>query len=101
MKDAEIGDNNNNYEEEDEKEKVIVWIEFTEQKSYPQNDENAIEFRRSDIRGEDEKDNTKANLIESLQKKVNKENFPKRVTKGLFDYYGIVPKEKKIVNSNF
>ena len=40
----------------------------------------------------------KANLIESLQKQAEEESFFKRVTGGLFDYYGIVP--KKIRRSN-
>ena len=29
-------------------------------------------------------------MIEKLQKQTDKENFHKRVTGGLFDYYGIV-----------
>ena len=70
MKDAEIDDNNNNYEEE---EKETVELEFTEQKANP---ENAINFRWPDIRGEDEEDIVKANLIENLQKQADEEIFP-------------------------
>ena len=44
-----------------------------------------------DKRGEDEEDIVKANLIESLQMQADVENFHKRVTEGLFDYYNIVP----------
>ena len=90
MKDTEIDDNNNNHlEEEDEEEKEAIEIEFTEQKADPENDENAFDFRWSDI---EEEDITKANLIESLQKQVNEENFPERATGGLLDYYGIALK---------
>ena len=34
-------------------------------------------------------------MIESLHKQADEEIIPKRVTGGLFDYYGIVPKEEK------
>ena len=47
MKDAETDDNNNNSEKEDEED--VVGIEFTDQKTDPENDENAINFRWSDI----------------------------------------------------
>ena len=92
MKDAEIDDINNNSNEE---EKEVVGIEFIEQKADHENDENAIDFRWSDIQGEDEEDIAKAYLIENLQKQADEEFFPKRVTGRLFDYYSIVPKEKK------
>ena len=58
MKDAEIDENNNNSEEENE----TVGIEFTDQKAYPENDENSIDFRWLDIREEDKKDIAKTNL---------------------------------------
>ena len=45
-------------------------------------------------RGEDEEDIVKSNLIMSLQKQADEENFPKSVIGGLFDYYGISPKKK-------
>ena len=48
--------NSNNLEENDEKEKDPIDIEFTEQKTDPYNDENAIDFRLSDVQEEDEKD---------------------------------------------
>ena len=51
-------------------------IKFTE-KTDPENDENAIDFRWSDIRGEEEKDISKTNLIESLQNKLMKKIFIK------------------------
>ena len=65
-----------------------------------------IDFRWSDVKGEDEEDIAKAKLIESLQKQADEKIFPKKVTGGLFDYYGIVPKEKKeyqedLFQSNF
>ena len=54
-----------------------------------------INFRWSDVKGEDEEDIAKAKLIESLQKQADEEIFSKKVTGGLFDYYGIVPKDKE------
>ena len=59
---------NNNLEENDEEEKEPINIEFTEQKTDPFNDENAIDFKWSDEQEEDEKDIALANFIESLQK---------------------------------
>ena len=44
---------------------------------------------------EDEEDFSKASLIENLQKQTDEENFHKKVTGGLFDDYGIEPKEKE------
>ena len=77
MKDEEINDNNNNSKEEDEEEKETVGIEYTEQKAGP---ENGIEFRWSDIWGEDEEVIAKAKFTESLQKQRRKKIFPKKVT---------------------
>ena len=37
----------------------------------------------------------KTNFIKCLQKQVDEDNFSQKITRGLFDYYGIVPKEKK------
>ena len=45
------------------------------------------------MRGEDEEDIAKANLIESLQKQADVEIFPKRASGGLFYYYGFVSKK--------
>ena len=59
-------------------------------------DENYIDVRWSDVQGVDEENITKANLIESLQKIADEDNFPWKVIGGLFDYYDIVPKEIKI-----
>ena len=49
-------------------------------KTEPYNDENAIEFRWSEVQEEDEEDIALANLIESLQKQTDEENFTKKVT---------------------
>ena len=49
--------------------------EFTEQKA---DTENAIDFWWSDIRGDDEEDIYRTNLIESLQKQADKEDFPQK-----------------------
>ena len=50
MKDVEIDDNSNNSEEE-EKEENIERVYLSEKTDH-ENDENAIDFRWSDIRGE-------------------------------------------------
>ena len=76
MKYAVINDNNNSSHEEEGKE--VVGIELTEQNADPENDENAIEFRWSDIWGEDEEDIVKANLIESLQRQDAEQFFQKK-----------------------
>ena len=54
-----------------------------------------IYFKWSNIRGENEEDIAKANLIESLQKQAYKEIYPEKVAGGLFDYYGTILKEIK------
>ena len=46
-------------------------------KTYHDNDEIAIDFRWSNVK-EDEEDIVLANLIESLQKHADDENFPKK-----------------------
>ena len=60
--------NTNNLEENDEDEKESIYIELTEQKTDPYNDENVIEFRWSGVKEEDEEDIALANFNESLQK---------------------------------
>ena len=92
IKYPEFDDKNNNLEENKEE---AIDIEFTEQKADTDNDENVIDFRWSNVKGEEEEDIAKTKLIESLQKQADEEIFPKKVTGGLFEYYGIVPKEKK------
>ena len=64
-------------EEKDEEEKEPINIEFIEQKVGPENDENAIDSKWSDLTEEDEKD-TKANFIENLQRQTDEEIFPKK-----------------------
>ena len=70
--------NSNNLEENDEEEKEPTNIELTEQKTDPHNDENAIDFKWSSVKEEDEEDIVLANFSESLQKQVDEENFPKK-----------------------
>ena len=48
---------------------------FSEKKVDTDNDENLINFRRSDVKGENEEDIAKANLIESLQNQTDEEIF--------------------------
>ena len=71
-------------------------IEFTEQKTDPKNNKNAIDFRWSDIRREDKKTLLRLTLMRAYKIKLIK-IFIKKVTRGLFDYCGIVPKEKKYI----
>ena len=47
-------------------------------KRWSWNDENAIDFRLSDVKEEDEKDTSLANFIESLQKQTDEEIFQKK-----------------------
>ena len=71
MKDAEIDDNNYSSKKENDEEKEAVGIDFTEQKANPENYENTIDIRWSDIQREDKEDITKVKLIESLQKQTD------------------------------
>ena len=47
---------NNSLDENDEEWKEAINIEFTEQKADPYNDENATEFKWSDVKEENEED---------------------------------------------
>ena len=78
IKNTEIDDKSNNLEENEEEEKEAIDIEFTEQKIDTDNDENVIDFRWSDVKGEDEEDIAKAKLIESLQKQADEEIFSQK-----------------------
>ena len=55
-------------------EKDSIDIEFTDQKADPENDENAIDFRLSDVK---EEDITKANLMKGCNSKLIKK-IPKK-----------------------
>ena len=57
----------NNLEDNDEEENEPINIELTEQKTYPYNDENAVDFKWSDVKEEDEIDIALANFIKCLQ----------------------------------
>ena len=52
------------------------WVYWSKRRSW--NDENAIDFRWSDVKEEDEEDTALANFIESLQKQTDEENFLKK-----------------------
>ena len=65
-------------EENDEEEKEPINIEFTDQKTDPYNDENAIDSKWSDLTEEDEEDVALANFIESLKKQTDEKIFPKK-----------------------
>ena len=62
-------------DENDEEEKEPINIDLTEQKTDPYNDENAIDFRWSDVKEENEIDIALTSFIESLQKQTDEENF--------------------------
>ena len=64
----------NNMEENDEDEKEPINIELTEQKTDPDNYENAIDFRWSDAK----EDIAFTNFIKFLQKQTDEENFSKK-----------------------
>ena len=74
--------------ENEAEEKESIDIEFTEQKSDPENDQKVINFRRSDVKKEDEEDIVKSNLFEGLQKQVNEE-ISQKATGGLLDDYTV------------
>ena len=69
--------NSNNLEETMKKRRSQFILSLL-RKSDLYNDENAIDFRWSDVKEEDEKDITLANFIESLQKQTDEENFIKK-----------------------
>ena len=75
--------------------KESINIEFYWRKSDPYNDENAINFRWSDVEEENEEDIALANFIESLQKKTDEEIFHKSNLMIFFDDFCIVLNEKK------
>ena len=52
------------------------WTYWT--KPWSLNEENTIDFRWSDVQEEFEEDIALVNLIESLQKHTDDENFPKK-----------------------
>ena len=56
----------NNLEEDDKDEKKTIDREFTEQRSYSENNQNAINFRLSDVQRKNEENISKAYFIESI-----------------------------------
>ena len=63
----------------DEKVKEPIDTELTDQNTDPYNDENAIDFKWSCVKEEeDEEDIALAKFSESLQKQVDEEIFPKK-----------------------
>ena len=68
--------NSNSSEENDEEEKEPIDIEFTEQKTDPENNENVIDFRWSDVQ-EDEEDIALVNFIENYKSKLMRKKFQK------------------------
>ena len=52
---------------------LVYWTKI---ESY--NDENAIDFKWSDVKEEDEEDIALANFIESFQKQTDEEDFSKK-----------------------
>ena len=70
--------NCNYLKENEEEEKEPIGIELTEQNSGPDNAENTIDFRWSDVKEEDEEDIALANFIENFQKQTDDEIFLKK-----------------------
>ena len=88
-----IENKSNDSEENEDEEKEPIDTEFTEQKADPENDENAIDFRWSDVQEEDEVDIDKATLLRAYKSKLMRQIF-KKWNWGLFDDFGIVTEEK-------
>ena len=57
--------------ENDEEEKESIKFELAERKTDPHNDENAIDFKLSDSKEEDEEEIALTNFIKSLQKQTD------------------------------
>ena len=64
-------------DENDIEDKEPINIEPTHRKTEPYNDENAIDFKWSSVKEEDEEDIALANFIESLQKQTDEKFFKK------------------------
>ena len=77
-----------NYSSDENDEEGADWYWVYWAKSWSWNDENAIDFRWSDVIKEDEEDIVLANFIESLQKQTDE-----KIKK--LDDCGIIPNEKK------
>ena len=60
------------------KRKMHKNLEFIDQKDDPKNDENAINFRWSDIRGEDEEGISKLTWLRVYKSKLMKRFYPKK-----------------------
>ena len=69
--------NCNRLEENDGKEKEPINIKFTDQNADPYNDENAIDFRWSDIKEEYEEEIALTNFIENYKSKLMIKMFQK------------------------
>ena len=56
----------------------INWYWVYWAKIWSKNDENAIDFKWSDVQGEDEEDIAKVNFNDNFQNQVDEENFPQK-----------------------
>ena len=75
--------------------KIKKWsqliFEFTERKADNKNNENAIDFRWSDVQVKQKEDITMINLIQRTYKiKLIRNFFQHKETGGLFDYKSII-----------
>ena len=82
-------------EDNDEKEKESIDIEFYLENADPKNFENSIDFRWSGVQEEDEEDIDNISFIKNYKNKLMRK-FSTKLTRWLFDDFGIVPNEKKI-----
>ena len=94
MKDVKIDDNSNSLKENDEEEKEAINIEFTQQIADSENDKILLTYVRW-IYKEKTRKIAMANLIKSLLNQTDVNFFYKKSNCRLFDYYDIIPKEKK------
>ena len=85
---------NRNSLEENEEEKEQIYIEFTEQNTDPENNENAIDFRLYAEQQIKEENITLVKIMENYKSKQMRKIIQK-IAWWLFDDCGIVPNEKK------
>ena len=91
-------DNERNSSDSDEQDSEEIVIELVEQTIDQQTDGISICFKLSEEKLVEH--TTKAKLINELQKKADEEIFPKRVSRGLYEFYNIKQKVDKAKKSH-
>ena len=87
---------NSSYCDEQDNEEIVV--ELVKQTIDKQINGISIYFKLSEEEEKFEEDIAKAKLTNELQKKVDEEIFPKRVSGGLYEFYSIKQKVDKAKN---